>query len=234
MFGFGKRRLTDETVGWVVVQVGMLQSWTLQYRKCDLNPDELRMVIRAILTKESVVFKDIDLMAIGFMAIGNTSFDQLIDFRKKLDFDRRIVAFCKDLGLPDKYANPALRPSSGEALNAGPKIPQKNRDARLAENLKALHQVFIFDRTKAIEWASAKIEDESKNPKIRDSSLWIRCYREREQKHAKQSDLYREYRERAFASELDDYLRIQGGVPSVSLEKLPSLYVKSLERVKGI
>ena len=105
MFGLGKKRLTDKLSNYIMFNVGMLQSWSLNNTQ-NLNPEELSEIITKILKKENVSYTNIDVSMLRLQAIGNvdpSSFDMWAKFRADTKFDESIVQFCKNLDLQPSF-----------------------------------------------------------------------------------------------------------------------------------
>lgn len=106
MFGFGKKKLDDRLMGGVIVEIGMFQSWTLDKRGVDLNPEQLEKIVVGILNRENVKYSKDQVFAIKSMVILNMEFEQLRTLRKNTNFDAQVAGFCRSINLPPEFYTP--------------------------------------------------------------------------------------------------------------------------------
>ncbi len=106
MFGFGKKKINDQILSQIMIEIGMFQSWTLENRRIDLNPNDLEMIIKRIFDREKLAYSDQEVTGLKFMVMSNLEFEQLRQFRKQTNFDGQVVGFCRSINLPPQFYTP--------------------------------------------------------------------------------------------------------------------------------
>jgi len=99
MFGFGKKKLTDQIANGIVLEVGMFQSWLIDHRGVDLKAAEVGQLILKILEREKLSYTQDQATAMKYMAMANTDFDLLRKIRVETKFDMKVSGFCQSIGI---------------------------------------------------------------------------------------------------------------------------------------
>lgn len=107
MFGFGKKKIDDRKLGFITIEVQMFQSWTLDYRRCDLSSEELKMIITAIFEREKLSYSSEHVSFAVMACLTQMDYSSINKFRTQSNFDQQVAGFCRSIGLPSKYYTPA-------------------------------------------------------------------------------------------------------------------------------
>lgn len=100
---FKKPNLLDnKTIQNTALQVAMFQNWYLENGPRDLNWEEVEMVIKKILGRDSHNFNENDLLSIQ-TASYSLAYGVINQARKKTMFDKSINEFCTSIQLEEKF-----------------------------------------------------------------------------------------------------------------------------------
>ena len=113
MFGFGKKKLTDQLRLEIAFEICMLNSWTFDNRGAYLPHDDLRMIAQKILERKGLPAGEVEVEWIFIFMIEFESRDMLAsagagiqDARQRAKFDAQVQTFCRNIGLPERYYTP--------------------------------------------------------------------------------------------------------------------------------
>lgn len=99
MFGFGKKKLTDQIANGIILEVGMFQSWLIDHRSVNLKPAEVGQLIIKILEREKLSYTQDEATAMKYIALANIDFDLMREIREKTKFDMKVSGFCQSIGI---------------------------------------------------------------------------------------------------------------------------------------
>jgi hypothetical protein len=99
MFGFGKKRLDERTVGMISIELAMFMRWIESDRQRMLLPNEVTDIAKKIFKREHLSFSEKDLFHVATLAMASDP-AKIDAFRKQTGFDSAIEGFCKSIGIP--------------------------------------------------------------------------------------------------------------------------------------
>lgn len=103
MFGFGKKKLNDQIIVGIALEISMFDSWSMDHGFEGVNDSNRDMLIARILKREGLTASDDEKSMISMGFLMNSDFDLLREYRKKTNFDHQIIGFCKSIDLPRSY-----------------------------------------------------------------------------------------------------------------------------------
>ena len=103
MFGFGKKKLNDQIIVGIALEISMFDSWSTDHGFVGVDDSNREMFIERILKREGLNASDDEKSTISMGVLMNYDFDLLREYRQKTNFDRQIVGFCKSIDLPRSY-----------------------------------------------------------------------------------------------------------------------------------
>ena len=93
-----KKKLTDQMLGMIAVEISMYMRWREDNGKGMLMGEALNDIILRVLIRENYKYSDKHVQAINFAALAS-DFDQVDKFRKQTRFDEQVGAFERSIGL---------------------------------------------------------------------------------------------------------------------------------------
>ena len=102
MFGFGKKKLNDKLFSGILGEIGMFQSWYLDFKHTDLSSEEINMILKRIIERENLNVSKDELFMMQMLTIGN-ELDAWTELRAKTGFDRQVAGFCRSINIPEAY-----------------------------------------------------------------------------------------------------------------------------------
>jgi len=103
MFGFGKKKLNDQIIVGIALEISMFDSWSMDHGFAGVDDSNREMLIERILRREGLNASDDEKSMISMGILMNYDFDVLREYRQKTNFDRQIVGFCNSIDLPRSY-----------------------------------------------------------------------------------------------------------------------------------
>jgi hypothetical protein len=103
MFGFGRKKLNDQTIVGIALEISMFDSWSIDHGFGGVEESDRDMFISKILRREGLTASNDEKSMISLGILMNYDLSTLRDYRQKTNFDRQVVGFCKSIDLPQSY-----------------------------------------------------------------------------------------------------------------------------------